>query len=95
MFEKFAKTLLDRYGSKVKYWIVVNQINMVQIEPWLSVGVTSDQYDNEEQALYQAMHNQFVGAAWAMQSLYIILIFISELWLLTVQSIQQLVIQMT
>ncbi len=67
MFEKFAKTLLDRYGSKVKYWIVVNQINMVQIEPWLSVGVTSDQYDNEEQALYQAMHNQFVGAAWAKQ----------------------------
>lgn len=51
MFEKFAKTLLDRYGNKVKYWIVVNQINMVQIEPWLSVGVTSDQYDNEEQAL--------------------------------------------
>lgn len=67
MFEKFGKTLLDRYGDKVKYWIVVNQINMVQIEPWLSVGVTSDQYDNEEQALYQAMHNQFVGAAWVKQ----------------------------
>lgn len=64
MFEKFGKTLLDRFGDKVKYWIVVNQINMVQIEPWLSVGVTSDQYDDEEQALYQAMHNQFVGAAW-------------------------------
>ena len=40
---------------------------MVQIEPWLSVGVTSDQYDNEKQALYQAIHNQFVGAAWAKQ----------------------------
>lgn len=63
MFEKFGKVLLDRFGDRVKYWIVVNQINMVQIEPWLSVGVASDQYDNMQEALYQAMHNQFVAAA--------------------------------
>lgn len=67
MFEKFAKILLDWFGDRVKYWIVVNQINMVQIEPWLSVGVASDQYENTEQALYQAMHNQFVAAAWVKQ----------------------------
>lgn len=64
MFEKFGKTLLDWFGDRVKYWIVVNQINMVQIEPWLSVGVASDQYPNEEEALYQAVHNQMVAAAW-------------------------------
>lgn len=63
MFEKFGKVLLDWFGKKVKYWIVVNQINMVQIEPFLSVGVCSDQYDNEEEALYQAVHNQMVAAA--------------------------------
>lgn len=63
MFVKFGKTLLDKFGDRVKYWIVVNQINMVQIEPWLSVGVASDQYDNMNEALYQAMHNQFVAAA--------------------------------
>lgn len=63
MFEKFGKTLLDWFGDRVKYWIVVNQINMVQIEPWLSVGVASDQYKNMNEALYQAMHNQFVAAA--------------------------------
>lgn len=67
MFEKFGKTLLDWFGDRVKYWIVVNQINMVQIEPWLSVGVASDQYDNEEEALYQAVHNQMVAAAWLKQ----------------------------
>lgn len=64
MFENFGKVLLDWFGNRVKYWIVVNQINMVQIEPWLSVGVACDQYSNQEQALYQAMHNQFVAAAW-------------------------------
>ena len=63
LFVKFGKVLLDWFGDRVKYWIVVNQINMVQIEPWLSVGVASDQYLNQEQALYQAMHNQIVGAA--------------------------------
>lgn len=67
MFEKFGKTLLDWFGTKVKYWIVVNQINMVQIEPFLSVGVCSDQYKNEEEALYQAVHNQMVAAAWIKQ----------------------------
>lgn len=67
MFEKFGKTLLDWYGDRVKYWIVVNQINMVQLEPWLSEGVTSDQYDNLSEALYQGMHNQIVAAAWIQQ----------------------------
>lgn len=67
MFERFGKVLLDHFAKKVKYWIVVNQINMVQIEPFLSVGVCSDQYDNEEEALYQAVHNQMVAAAWIKQ----------------------------
>lgn len=63
MFEKYGKTLLNRFASKVKYWIVVNQINMIQIEPWLSLGICSDQYDNLEQAEYQAVHNQMVASA--------------------------------
>lgn len=67
MFERFGKTLLDWFGSRVKYWIVVNQINMVQIEPWLSVGVASDQYENMSEALYQSTHNQMVAAAWIKQ----------------------------
>lgn len=64
MFERYGKTLLDWFGTRVKYWIVVNQINMVQIEPWLSVGVASDQYENMTEALYQSTHNQMVAAAW-------------------------------
>lgn len=63
MFEKFGKILLDWFGSKVKYWIVFNQINMVQIEPFLSVGICVDQYQNEEKALYQAVHNQMIATA--------------------------------
>ncbi|GIP30355.1 beta-glucosidase [Paenibacillus sp. J23TS9] len=63
MFERYGNVLLDRFGDRVKYWIVINQINMIQIEPFLSLGICSDQYDSTEEALYQAVHNQMVASA--------------------------------
>lgn len=63
MFERYGKLLLDRFGSKVKYWIVINQINMIQIEPFLSLGMCKDQFQNVEEAEYQAVHNQMVASA--------------------------------
>lgn len=63
MFERYGKVLLDRFGDRVKYWIVVNQINMIQIEPFLSLGICRDQYDHIEEAEYQAVHNQIVASA--------------------------------
>ncbi|WP_433945040.1 glycoside hydrolase family 1 protein [Paenibacillus sp. SN-8-1] len=63
MFERYGNVLLDRFGDRVKYWIVVNQINMIQIEPFLSLGICSDQYDSTDEALYQAVHNQMVASA--------------------------------
>lgn len=63
MFVKYGKVLLNRFGSKVKYWILINQINMIQVEPYLSLGIASDQYSNNEEAMYQAVHNQLVACA--------------------------------
>ena len=63
MFARYGKTLLDRFGEKVKYWIVINQINMIQVEPFLSLGICKDQYEKEEEAQYQGVHNQMVASA--------------------------------
>lgn len=63
LFERYGKTLLDRFASKVNYWIVINQINMIQIEPWLSLGICKDQYEHIEEAEYQAVHHQLVASA--------------------------------
>ncbi|GHN55711.1 glycoside hydrolase family 1 protein [Lactobacillus delbrueckii] len=63
MFAKYGKLLLDRFGDRVKYWIVVNQINMIQIEPYLSLGIATDQYVDVNSALYQGVHNQMVASA--------------------------------
>jgi 6-phospho-beta-glucosidase len=63
MFLRYAKVLLERYGHKVKYWIVFNQINLVQFCGFKSIGICTDSYENFTEATYQAIHNQFVACA--------------------------------
>lgn len=63
LFVRYGKTLLERFGQKVKYWIVINQINLFQIEPFNSTGICIDQVENMQEALYQAIHNQMVASA--------------------------------
>jgi len=62
-FTKYAKVLLERYKGKVKYWIVINQINLIQYECYGSLGILSDTVQNYPQAQFQAIHHQFVACA--------------------------------
>ncbi|PZF90929.1 beta-glucosidase [Listeria ivanovii] len=63
LFVKYGKTVLDRYSQKVKYWIVINQINLIQFEPFNSTAIPNDAADDYLSATYQAVHNQFVASA--------------------------------
>lgn len=66
MFVKYCKTCLERYKGKVKYWIPVNQINCLSFreKPSLSaLGMIPDEYENQIEAAYIAMHNQLVASA--------------------------------
>ncbi|MGY3779459.1 glycoside hydrolase family 1 protein [Isobaculum melis] len=63
LFVKYGKAVLDRYQDRVKYWIVINQINLIQFEPFNSTAIPYDTVDNYEEASYQAVHNQFVASA--------------------------------
>ncbi|MBK0036059.1 MULTISPECIES: glycoside hydrolase family 1 protein [unclassified Enterococcus] len=62
-FVKYAKVLLERYGDKVPYWIIFNQINLVPTVNFGSLGLMDDQAENMEELMYQAVHNQFVAQA--------------------------------
>lgn len=62
-FVKYAKVLLERYGNKVKYWIVFNQVNLVPTVEFGSLGIYEGQAENHEELMYQAVHNQFVACA--------------------------------
>lgn len=42
MFVKYAETVFKRYKNKVKYWITVNQINLIHHESFNHLGIPAD-----------------------------------------------------
>lgn len=62
-YEKFARTLFDRYGSKVKYWLTFNEINSVLHSPFMSGGINTPKEQLSKQELYQACHHELVASA--------------------------------
>lgn len=62
-FERYCKTVFDRYGDRVKLWIVVNQINLIVHESFNHLGVAEDVVDNVLEAKYQAVHNEMTACA--------------------------------
>lgn len=62
-FVNYATVLLKRFKGRVKYWIVCNQINLVPVVQFGSLGIYDDQAENMEELMYQAVHNQFVACA--------------------------------
>lgn len=62
-FVRYAKIVLDRYKDKVKYWIVFNQINLLQYCSWGSIGLLDDYAEDLEEVKFQAVHHQFVANA--------------------------------
>lgn len=67
LFVKYGKAVLNRYQDKVKYWIVINQINLIHFEPFNSTAIPNDVVKDYDSASYQAVHNQFVASALLVQ----------------------------
>ncbi|MFM2481979.1 6-phospho-beta-glucosidase [Celerinatantimonas sp. YJH-8] len=71
-FVKFSMTVIARYRHKVKYWMTFNEINnqknvATDIFGWLCSGVKFSQQPHPEEAMYQAVHHQFVASAQVVQ----------------------------
>ena len=67
-FVKFSLTVIERYKDKVRYWMTFNEINnqknvSADIFGWMCSGVKFSQQEKPEQAMYQAVHHQFVASA--------------------------------
>lgn len=62
-FEKYCRVLFDRYHTKVKRWILVNQINLIKHESFNHLGIPSDLVDDVDKVKYQAVHNEMVACA--------------------------------
>ncbi len=62
-FERYARTLFEHYGKRVRYWLTFNEINSVLHEPFLSGGIATPKDRLSEQDLYQAIHHELVASA--------------------------------
>ncbi|RJF44803.1 glycoside hydrolase family 1 protein [Actinomyces sp. 2119] len=62
-FERYARTLFERYGSRVKYWLTFNEINAILHEPFMAGGINTPKDQLSEQDLYQAIHHELVASA--------------------------------
>ncbi|WP_455812806.1 glycoside hydrolase family 1 protein [Pseudomonas graminis] len=66
-FERFARTVLERFGHKAKYWMTFNEINSAAHFPMMSQGLTVKTGALEAQAKFQGWHNQFVASSLAVK----------------------------
>lgn len=62
---RYAKTVIERYHSKVKYWITFNEINSLFIAPvpWHQAGIIYQDNENKVDVMFQAAHYQLVASA--------------------------------
>ncbi|MDO4911442.1 MAG: 6-phospho-beta-glucosidase [Corynebacterium sp.] len=68
-FERYARTLFEHFGDRVKYWITFNEINMLMHLPYMAAGLrgTAERPLTKEDQ-YRAAHNQLVASALATKA---------------------------
>ena len=64
-YARYARTLFERYGSRVRYWLTFNEINSVLHAPLLSGGILTPKDQLTPTDLYQAIHHELVASALA------------------------------
>ncbi len=63
-YEKYCRTIFERYKDKVKYWMNFNEINTINYLPQFNGGFAVRRDDpDRNQIIYQAAHHMFVASA--------------------------------
>lgn len=62
-YENYARTVFERYGHRVKYWLTFNEINAILHQPFTAGGIEATREEVGDQALYQAIHHELVASA--------------------------------
>lgn len=64
-YERFARTVFERYRDKVTYWLTFNEINSILHLPLMSGGIGTPKAELSPSALFQAAHHELVASALA------------------------------
>lgn len=62
-FAHYAEIVMKHYQGKVKYWLTFNEINAMDMAPYMGGGLI----DGSEQNRAQGAHNQFVASSKAVK----------------------------
>lgn len=62
-YEKYARVLFERYGSKVKYWLTHNEINMLLHIPFFGAALDVSDSENPDRDKYQSAHHQLLASS--------------------------------
>ena len=62
-YTRYAETVLTRYKGLVKYWLTINEINVLLHQPFVGGGIIFEEGENQEEVKYQAAHHQLVASA--------------------------------
>lgn len=65
LFVKFSEVCFKEFGEYVKYWLTFNEVDSVGRHPFTTAGIVEDKCEgySYEEAIYQALHHQYVAAA--------------------------------
>ncbi|GAB2319700.1 glycoside hydrolase family 1 protein [Alkalibacterium sp. s-m-22] len=71
-FVKFCEVCFREFKDQVKYWLSFNEIDSVFRHAFTTVGVVEEKYTNKkdaEEAIYTAVHHQFVASSLATKAM--------------------------
>ncbi len=64
---RLCRALFERFGTKVKYWITFNEINMLLHMPFMGAGIYFEEGEDRELVKYQAAHHELIASARAVK----------------------------
>jgi len=62
-FARYAKTVIEKFGNKVHYFLTFNEINSASQHPIMGQGLIPSNGGNDKKNVFQAWHNQFVASS--------------------------------
>lgn len=68
LYVKFARTVFERWGESIDFYLPFNEINAGYFSPWNGVALPRPEGEPYDQSLvFQSLHNQFVASARVIQ----------------------------
>ena len=68
-YEKYVRTIVERYQHKVKYWLTFNEVNGTPDMPFFYAGVSQPADTITPQEMHQITYNMFLANARAIKAI--------------------------